>query len=85
MKIKDAELESWQALWSGDEGPVTPALDARRIAAQGRRRLVRRMALEIVVAIGWIVVAVTIGLSAVVIVATCGAKLWSRSLSWSRS
>ena len=36
MKMKDAELESWQALWSGDEGPVAPVLDARRIAAQGR-------------------------------------------------
>ena len=60
MKMKDAELESWQALWSGDEGPVAPVLDARRIAAQGRRRLVRRMALEVMVAVGWIVVAVTV-------------------------
>jgi hypothetical protein len=60
MKMKDAELASWQALWSGDEGPVAPVLDARRIATQGRRRLVRRMALEIVVAVAWIVVAVTV-------------------------
>ena len=60
MKMKDAELESWQALWSGEEGPLAPTLDARRIAAQGRRRLVRRMALEIVVAVGWIAVAVTV-------------------------
>ena len=60
MTMKDAELESWQALWSGDEGPVTPALDARRIAQQGRRRLVRRMALEIVMAAAWIVVAITV-------------------------
>ena len=37
MKMKDAELASWQALWSGDEGPVAPVLDARRIATQGRR------------------------------------------------
>ena len=60
MKMKDEELESWQAVWSGEEGPPAPTLDARRIAAQGRGRLVRRMALEIVVAVGWIAVAVIV-------------------------
>ncbi len=58
MTMKDSELESWQAVWSGEEEPLAPAPDARRIAAQGRRRLVRRMALEVVMAVVWIAVAV---------------------------
>jgi hypothetical protein len=57
MTMKDSELESWRALWSEDEERRAPVLDARHVAARGRRRLVRRMALEVVVALVWIAVA----------------------------
>jgi hypothetical protein len=70
MTMKDTELESWRSLWSSDEdnsaGKDDARVeagrasfpDARRIAAVGRRRLVGRMAVEVVMAVVWIVVAV---------------------------
>ena len=95
MTIKDSELESWRALWSGDEEPLAPAPDARRIAARGRRRLVRRMALEVVVAVVWVAVAVLLirlrpdpalmvlgaGIIAFVAVA-CAFSLWNSAGIW---
>jgi hypothetical protein len=95
MTMKDSELESWRALWSGDEEPLAPAPDARRIAAQGRRRLVRRMALEVVMAAVWIAVAVLLvqlrpdpalmvlgaGILAFVAVA-CAFSVWNSAGIW---
>jgi hypothetical protein len=59
MSIKDTELESWQALWkAGEDVDVPHPLDARRVAAAGRRRLVRRVVLEAATAAVWLAVAV---------------------------
>ena len=58
MTMKDTELESWKAVWSGAEGATAIVPDARRIVRAGRRRLVRRMTLEVVTAVAWTVVAV---------------------------
>jgi hypothetical protein len=90
-----AELVSWQELWSGEQAPLAPAPDARRIAAQGRGRLVRRMALEVVMAIAWVAVAVMLirlrpdpalmvlgaGIIAFVAVA-CAFSVWNSAGIW---
>ncbi len=57
MTMRDAELESWRALWTGEE---VPALDVRLVVARGRRRLVRRLMLDIVVAVAWTAVAIAL-------------------------
>jgi hypothetical protein len=59
MTMKDTELESWQAVWSGetDDRRVTVP-GARQVAAAGRRRLVWRMTLEVVTALVWTMIAV---------------------------
>jgi hypothetical protein len=98
MTMKDSELESWRAIWSGDEEDaerLAPMPDAGRIAVRGRRRLVRRMALEVLMAVVWIAVAVMLirlrpdpalmvlgaGIIAFVAVA-CAFSVWNSAGIW---
>jgi hypothetical protein len=94
MSLKDTELESWRALWTEDV-VAAPAPDVRRIVARGRRRLVRRMALDVVVAGAWITVAVllirlrpdpalmALGAGIIVFVAVaCAFSIWNSAGIW---
>jgi hypothetical protein len=92
MTVKDTELESWRALWT--EGDTAPP-DIRGIVARGRRRLVRRMVLDVVVAVSWIAVAIvlirlrpdpalmTLGAGIIAFVAVaCAFSIWNTAGIW---
>jgi hypothetical protein len=57
MNANDTELESWRALWLEDARPLP---DVRTIVAAGRRRLMRRVVLDCVMAAGWIGIAIAL-------------------------